>query len=77
MNHAEAKKRVTKLRVEIQRLNRAYFIEDKPEVSEDIRDSLKQELIRLETEFPDLIIPDSPPSASAPRSTAGFPKSCT
>ncbi|MEK7591554.1 MAG: NAD-dependent DNA ligase LigA [Patescibacteria group bacterium] len=60
MNHAEAKKRVTKLRVEIQRLNRAYFIEDKPEVSEDIRDSLKQELIRLETEFPDLIIPDSP-----------------
>src|SRR3989344_825127 len=60
MNRAEAAKRVTKLREEILRLNRAYFIENKTEVSEDVRDSLKQELIRLETEFPDLITKDSP-----------------
>ena len=60
MNRTEAAKRVTKLREEILRLNRAYFIENKTEVSEDVRDSLKQELIRLETEFPDLIIKDSP-----------------
>src|SRR3989344_7806749 len=60
MNRAEAAKRVTKLREEILRLNPSYFIENKTEVSEDVRDSLKQELIRLETEFPDLIIKDSP-----------------
>jgi DNA ligase (NAD+) len=60
MNHAEATQRVRKLREEIWRLNRAYFIEDRTDVSEDVRDSLKQELIKLEKEFPDLITPDSP-----------------
>ena len=58
--HSEAKQRAIKLRSEIWRLNRAYFIEDKAEVSEDVRDALKQELIALEKEFPDLITPDSP-----------------
>ncbi len=60
MNHAEAQKRVQKLKAEIWRLNRAYFIEDTSDVSEDVRDSLKQELIALETEYPDLVTPDSP-----------------
>jgi DNA ligase (NAD+) len=60
MNHAEAAKRIEKLRAEIWRLNKAYFIEDKSDVSEDVRDALKQELIKLETEFPDLITKDSP-----------------
>ncbi len=60
MTHAEATQRVKKLREEIWRLNRAYFIENKTEVSEDVRDALKQELINLEQEFPDLITPDSP-----------------
>ena len=51
---------IKKLREEIWRLNRAYFIEDRTDVSEDVRDSLKQELITLEKEFPDLITKDSP-----------------
>jgi DNA ligase (NAD+) len=49
-----------KLRQEIWRLNKAYFLEDRSEASEDVRDALKQELIRLEKEHPDLITPDSP-----------------
>lgn len=49
-----------KLRREIWRLNRAYFTENRTEVSEDVRDALKQELLALEREFPDLITPDSP-----------------
>ncbi len=53
-------KRVRKLREEIWRLNRAYFIENRTDVSEDARDALKQELIALEKEFPDLITADSP-----------------
>ena len=60
MNRAEAEKRIVKLREEIWRLNKAYFIEDKSDVSEDVRDALKQELIKLEKEFPELITPDSP-----------------
>jgi DNA ligase (NAD+) len=60
MNQREAQKRIEKLKAEIWRMNRAYFIENKPIASEDVRDSLKQELIRLEKEFPDLVTPDSP-----------------
>lgn len=60
MDHAAAKKRLELLKAEIWRANRAYFVENRNVVPEDVRDSLKQELIRLETEFPDLITPDSP-----------------
>jgi DNA ligase (NAD+) len=60
MNRTEAKERIGKLRAEIWRLNKAYFIEDKSDVSEDVRDALKQELIKLEKEYPEFITPDSP-----------------
>lgn len=60
MNRTEAIEHIGKLRREIWRLNKAYFIDDRTDVSEDVRDALKQELIKLEKEFPDLITPDSP-----------------
>lgn len=60
MQRAEAHERAEKLREEIRRLNRAYFIENRTDVSEDVRDALKQELIALETAFPDIVTPDSP-----------------
>lgn len=60
MNRTQAIERLTKLRREIWRLNKSYFIENRTDVSEDVRDALKQELIALEKEFPDLITPDSP-----------------
>ena len=60
MERAKAPARIAKLKEEIWRLNRAYFLENRSDVSEDVRDSLKQELIALETEFPDLITADSP-----------------
>ncbi len=60
MQKREAQQRISKLREEIWRLNKAYFIEDRSDVSEDVRDALKQELIALEKEFPDLVTPDSP-----------------
>jgi len=59
-SRSHAEERLKKLRAEIWRLNKAYFIEDRTDVSEDVRDSLKQELIKLEKEFPDLITADSP-----------------
>ena len=60
MDLKEAEGRIKKLKEEIWKLNRAYFIEDRTDVSEDVRDSLKQELISLEREFPALVTPDSP-----------------
>lgn len=60
MKVGEARTRAKKLREEIKRLNRAYFIENRTDVSEDVRDALKQELIHLEKEFPDIITADSP-----------------
>lgn len=60
MNQQEAAKRAEVLREEIWRLNKAYFIEDREEASEDVRDALKQELIKLEDTYPEIITPDSP-----------------
>lgn len=60
MDKKAAAARIEKLRTEIKRLNVAYFIENRTDVSEDVRDSLKRELIDLEKAFPDLITPDSP-----------------
>ncbi|MEI8230265.1 MAG: NAD-dependent DNA ligase LigA [Candidatus Peregrinibacteria bacterium] len=60
MDKPQAAERIGKLKEEIFRLNRVYFIENNTEVSEDVRDALKQELKILEQEYPDLITPDSP-----------------
>ncbi len=60
MNRIEAKKRISKLKEKIKELNYQYFVLDNSTVSESVRDSLKRDLIELETEFPEFITPDSP-----------------
>lgn len=60
MDRKQAKDRIMKLSAEIWQRNYEYFILNKPGVSESVRDALKQELIKLEKEFPDLVTPDSP-----------------
>ncbi len=60
MNKAKAEQRIKKLREEIKKRNYEYFVLDKSNVSEAVRDSLKKELVELENRFPDLVIPDSP-----------------
>ena len=60
MNKQEAKERIQKLREKIKDLNYQYFVLDKSEVSEPVRDSLKLELKSLEDRFPEYITPDSP-----------------
>lgn len=63
-NHSVDKKaaasRIGHLKTEIRRLNHAYFTENKSLVPEAVRDSLKRELIDLESRYPDLVTPDSP-----------------
>ncbi len=60
MNKAEAKERITLLRDKINDLNYKYFVLDQSEVDESVRDALKKELIELETQFPELVVPESP-----------------
>lgn len=55
-----AKLRIKKLSDEINHHRYLYHVLDKEEISEAALDSLKNELFRLEQEFPDLILPDSP-----------------
>ncbi|MFA5829519.1 MAG: NAD-dependent DNA ligase LigA [Candidatus Gracilibacteria bacterium] len=60
MDKKEAKERIPKLREKIKELNYQYFVLDKSEVSESVRDSLKQELKTIEERFPEFITSDSP-----------------
>ncbi|MFA7685748.1 MAG: NAD-dependent DNA ligase LigA [Candidatus Gracilibacteria bacterium] len=60
MEERIAKERIEKLRQKINELNYKYFVLDESEVDESVRDSLKRELIELETEYPQYITPDSP-----------------
>lgn len=56
----EIKRRVEKLRVEIERHNYLYYVENNPEISDSEYDALMEELRELETLYSDLITQDSP-----------------
>lgn len=60
MEEKNASERIEKLRQKINELNYKYFVLDESETDESVRDSLKRELIDLETQFPKYITPDSP-----------------
>jgi DNA ligase (NAD+) len=48
------------LKIEIERHNRLYYVEDRPEISDAVYDRLFDRLLEIETQFPELISPDSP-----------------
>jgi DNA ligase (NAD+) len=60
MTHTEAAARINQLSEQINYHNQLYYQESKSEISDYEFDQLLEELIRLETEFPDLLDPDSP-----------------
>jgi len=60
MTHSEAKTRVEKLKREINLHRYNYHVLDRETISPVALDCLKNELFKLENEFPDLITPDSP-----------------
>jgi DNA ligase (NAD+) len=53
-------KRVADLRAALHHHNHRYYVLDDPEISDAEYDGLMQELIRLETDYPQLASPDSP-----------------
>jgi DNA ligase (NAD+) len=60
MNLYEARQRVEDLRAQIRYHDYRYYVLDSPEISDAEYDELMRELRKLETQFPQLITPDSP-----------------
>jgi DNA ligase (NAD+) len=56
----EARKRIASLRTELERHNHAYYVLDRPEVTDAAYDGLYRELVALEGQFEDLVTPESP-----------------
>ena len=56
----QAKKEIEKLRIQIQDHSYRYYVENDPTLSDAEFDFLYAQLVKLETEFPELITPESP-----------------
>ena len=56
----QAAQRATELRHEIEQHNVRYYVQDAPKISDADYDALMRELVKLETEHPELVTPESP-----------------
>ncbi|KNZ43036.1 NAD-dependent DNA ligase LigA [Acetobacterium bakii] len=65
---------INQLREEIEAHNRAYYIEDSPKIADYDYDRLMQQLIELETLYPELITKDSPTQRVGGTPSEGFEK---
>ncbi len=72
MNQRAAGERIIKLRELITDYRYHYHVLDESTMSEAAADSLKHELTKLETEYPELITPDSPSQRVAGQPLPGF-----
>ncbi len=72
LTKAEAAKRLVKLRELINDYRYRYHVLNESTMSEAAADSLKHELDELETQYPDLITPDSPSQRVAGAALPGF-----
>ncbi len=69
-----AAKELIRLAAEIERHNRAYYVEDAPIISDAEYDALFQRLVAIEARFSDLVTPDSPTQRVGAAPAAGFTK---
>jgi len=74
MNKKEALDRINKLKKQLWEIDYAYYVLDNPIISDAARDSLKDELERLEKEFPEFITPDSPTQRIGGKALGKFAK---
>ncbi len=70
----DASERLRVLRTTIEKHRYLYHVLDKSEISPEALDSLKYELVQIETAFPDLVTPDSPSQRVAGEPLKGFKK---
>ena len=74
MDKAGAQKRINKLKGQLKEIDHAYYVLDNPIVSDAVRDSLKDELEKLEQEFPEFITLDSPTQRVGGKALGKFQK---
>lgn len=74
MQKSETKKRIQKLRSEIARLRDAYHIENTPNITDEVYDSLTRELKNLLEQYPELADLNSPENRIAGRPLDKFTK---
>jgi DNA ligase (NAD+) len=72
ISRKEAKRRVEKIRREIEQHNYLYYVESNPEISDAEYDVLIEELKHLESLYPALISPDSPTQRVSGSVSEGF-----
>lgn len=65
---------IEKLREQIRHHDYKYYVENKPEISDQAYDKLMRQLIELEKSYPQLITPDSPTQRVSGQPVEGFPK---
>lgn len=74
MDKDDTKNRIKKLTSEINRLRYEYHVLDKPELTDEVYDSLTQELKTLEEKYPESRLPDSPIGRIGSRPLSKFQK---
>ncbi len=74
MNNVEAKKRIEKLRTQIEDLRYRYHVLNDPGVTDDVKDSLEKELKGLEQLFPEFVDVNSPTNRVAGKPLDKFVK---
>ncbi len=72
MTHAEAASRAAFLSAELHRHNRLYYVEARPVITDKDFDLLLRELQGIESQFPDLLMPDSPTQRVGGAALEGF-----
>ena len=72
MTHAEAASRAAFLSAELHRHNRLYYVEARPVITDKEFDLLLRELLGIESQFPDLLMPDSPTQRVGGAALEGF-----
>lgn len=74
MDKQEIKKRIEKLKKEIEHHRYLYHVQDKSEISQEALDSLKKELFDLESHYPEFLTKDSPSMRVSGRALDKFEK---
>src|SRR4051812_2642932 len=74
MDRVEIEKRVEQLNQLLHDYGHAYYVLDKPLITDAIYDQYMQELLAIEAEHPDLVYPDSPSQRVGGEVLAGFGK---
>ena len=75
MDRVELEKRVEQLNELLHDYGHAYYVLDKPLVSDAVYDDYMRELLAIEAENPDLVYPDSPSQRVGGEVSSGLRKS--